>query len=196
MAGSRDYKAEYRRRQQRARARGFTGYAQQRRYSPKVRSKRDFARLPEGARSARTDALHVLRVARDRGISIEEAARIEHVPAQVVRWWAGDAVGPTRRGASRPRHGDRLLRLRPLFIEGSDRVEFVEIRGSNAARRADRILDVQARFMEGRASEAELDTIHGQRVAGYVVESDPGRLAAIAEAGNADIVEAYREVVG
>jgi hypothetical protein len=196
MTRLRDYKAEYRRRQQLARARGFSGYAQQRRFSPRLRTAGDFGRLPEGARRARSDALHVVSVARDRGISIEEAARAERVPAYVVRWWAGDALASKRRGLTFPRKGDRLLRLYPIFLDGGDGVEFVEIRGSHAARRAQRIFDVQYRFIEGDASEDELRSIAGQRVAGRLVESDPDRLTAIGEADGVDIVEAYREVLG
>jgi len=75
-------------------------------------------------------------------------------------------------------------------------VEFVEIRGSHTASRAHHILDVQYRFIEGNATQAELQDIAGQKVAGRLVESDPARLTAIAEADGADITEAYREVLG
>jgi hypothetical protein len=196
MSRPRDYGAEYQRRQRLARARGFSGYAQQRRFSPRLRRARDLGRLPEGARAARSDSLHVIAIARDRGISIEEAARAEHVPVSVVRWWGGDALAPTRHGRTLPRKGDRLLRVYPVFLDGGDGVEFVEIRGSNAARRAQQIFDVQYRFIEGNAGEDELRGITGQRVAGRLVESDPERLTAIGEADGIDIVEAYREVLG
>ena len=109
MSRRRDYKAEYRRRQQLARARGFSGYAQQRRFSPRLRRARDLGRLPETARAARSDALHVIAIARERGISIEEAARGEHVPVHVVRWWGGDALTATRRGRTLAQKGDRLF---------------------------------------------------------------------------------------
>ncbi len=196
MSRQRDYKSEYRRRQQLARARGFSGYAQQRRFSPRLRRARDLGRLPAGARDARSDAFHVIAIARDRGISIEEAARGEHVPVSVVRWWGGDALASTRRGHTLPRKGDRMLRLRPVFLDDGDRVDFVETRGSHAAARAQRIFDVQYRFIEGDASEGELRGIAGHRVAGRLVKSDPDRLRAIGEADGVDIVEAYREVLG
>lgn len=195
MAGRRDYKAEYRRRDQRARQLGFTGYSQQRRYSPKLRNTRDLARLPESARAARSDALHVIGIARERRITIEEAARREQVPMHVVGWWAPDATQPTRRGRTLPRAGDRLLRLRPVILEGDDGVEFVPTYGSGAARRADRIFDVQWRYAHGEAGEDELASIRGQRVAGRTAESDPARLVAIADAGSFDTEEAYRAVV-
>ena len=196
MRRPRDYSAEYQRRQRLARARGFSGYTQQRRFSPRLRRARDLGRLPEGARAARSDSLHVIAIARDRGISIEEAARAEHVPVSVVRWWGGDALAPKRGGRTLPRRGDRLLRLYPIFLDGGDGVEFVEIRGSNAARRAQQIFDVQYRFIEGNANEDELRALAGQKVAGRLVESDPDRLAAIADRGGADVIEAYRELLG
>ena len=156
----------------------------------------DFGRLPEGARAARSDALHVIAVARERGISIEEAARAERVPVGVVRWWGRDALAPKGAGRTLARKGDRLLRLQPIFLDGGDGVEFVELRGSNAARRAQHIFDVQYRFIEGNASEAELQGIAGQKVAGRLVESDPERLTAIGEADAVDVIEAYRGVLG
>jgi hypothetical protein len=114
----------------------------------------------------------------------------------VVRWWAADALIPKRAGETLPHRGDRMLRLRPVFLKGSGGVQFIEIRGSNAARRAQRIFDVQYRFIQGEASESELEGIAGQKVAGQTIESDPGHLEAIAEVGGADIADAYREVIG
>jgi hypothetical protein len=196
MSRVRDYAAEYRRRQQLARVRGFSSYAQQRRFSPRLRWGRDLGRLPEPARYARSEALYVVAVARDRRLTIEEAARVERVPLPAVRWWARDALAPRRRGRTLPRKGDRMLRLQPIFLDGGDGVEFVPIRGSHAARRAQGIFDVQYRFIAGDVSQAELRTIAGQRVAGRLVESDPHRLTAIGEADGADIDEAYRAVLG
>lgn len=196
MASKRDYKAEYRRRHQRARARGFSGYAQQRRFSAKLRSPKDLARLPESARSARSDALRVLNLSRVQGISIEQAAHEDMLPVDVVRFWAGDALEPKRRGLTLARRGDRMLRLRPIFLTGVDAVRFVAIHGSRASDRAGEIFDVQYRFIQGEASLDELAGIAGERVAGRTVEADPGRLITIGEVGGADIVEAYREVLG
>jgi hypothetical protein len=195
MSRPRDYQAEYQRRQRRARERGFSSYAQQRRFSPRLRSARDLGRLPEAAREARADALHVVRVARERGLTVEQAARQEPVPTHAVRWWGGDALLPTRQGSTLPRKGDRLLRLYPIFLDGGDGVEFIEIRGSHATDRAQRIFDVQYRFVDGNASEAEVRGLAGQKVAGRLVESDPDRLRAIADAG-VYLPDAYREVLG
>ncbi|MGA2165214.1 MAG: hypothetical protein ABSH36_12190 [Solirubrobacteraceae bacterium] len=196
MSRQRDYKAEYRRRQQRARSRGFSGYAQQRKFSPKILSAKGLGRLPESARAARSDALRVVRKARTGRVPVERVARENQLPVDVVRWWAGDALEPTHSGRTFARPGDRLLRLQPIFLADDDGVRFVEIRGSNAASRAQHIFDVQYRFIEGEASVEELEGIAGQRVAGRVVESDPDRLEAIADAHGVDIPEAYREILG
>ncbi len=192
----RDYKAEYRRRNQLARSRGFSGYGQQRRFSPKLRGPRDLGRLPAGARDARSDALHVVGAARDRGISIEQAASENQVPIHVVHWWGGEALEPKRGGITLPKRGDRLLRVRAIILDDGDGVEFISARGSNAAYRAQQIFDVQYRFIEGTASEADLAGIAGKKVAGRRVESDPDRLEAIAAAGDLDVIEAYREALG
>jgi hypothetical protein len=192
----RDHKAAYRRRQQRSHARGFSGYAQQRRFSTKIRSAKDLGRLPESAREARSNALRVLRLARQSGTPVEQVAREQQLPLDVVRFWAGDGLGPTRSGQTFARRGDRMLRVLPLILEGEDKVAFVAIRGSHAAARAQRIFDVQYRFIEGDASLDELENIAGLKVAGRVVESDPDRLEQLADRGDVDVVEAYRELLG
>jgi hypothetical protein len=89
-----------------------------------------------------------------------------------------------------------MLRVLPLILGGEDKVAFVAIRGSHAAARAQRIFDVQYRFIEGDASLDELENIAGLKVAGLVVESDPDRLEQLADRGDVDVVEAYRELLG
>ena len=63
----------------------------------------------QSARAARSDALHVVSIARDRGISIEEAARGERVPVPVVR---------RRRAPSRHRPAARAPWRRRLRVDG------------------------------------------------------------------------------
>ena len=81
-------------------------------------------------------------------------------------------------------------------MEGEDRVEFIEVPDEVERVLASRIFDVQYRFIEGKATERELQAIAGQKVAGRTVEADPLRLAQIADAGEADLPEAYKETLG
>jgi hypothetical protein len=81
-------------------------------------------------------------------------------------------------------------------MEGEDRVEFIEVPDEVERVLASRIFDVQYRFIEGKATDRELHAIAGQKVAGRTVEADPLRLALIADAGDADLPEAYNEVLG
>jgi hypothetical protein len=86
-------------------------------------------------------------------------------------------------------------RLRPVFLEGEDGVTFIPV-PIRSQQRTQRIFDVQYRFIEGKATETDLAQIAGQKVAGKTVETDPKRLERIADAGDADLIEAYREQFG
>jgi hypothetical protein len=112
-----------------------------------------------------------------------------------VRWFAGEALGPTREGRTMPTKADRLVRLRPVFLEGSDRVEFVTVRGSRAADRVSTIFDVQWRYLHGDASVEEVRALAGRRTGGRLVEADPDRLDVIGALGEANPDEVYRELV-
>lgn len=193
MAGGRDYAAEYRRRKQRARELGFAGPRELAKARRPLRLA-DFGLLPDAARESRTAALRVVARARIEGTTVEATARELQVPMRVVRFWAGEALEPTRRGRTLPTPGDRLLRLRPLLVEGEDEVVFVAVRGSRAADRANRIFDVQWQYVSGRADESDLEEIRGLRVGGRTALSDPAQLAflALANAIDPDIV--YREL--
>ena len=195
MGRSRDYRAEYRRRQERARLLGFTSYGQQRRAPRRLRRMSDFGRLPDAARESRTDALSVVRVARRDRIPIEDAAVQLGVSVEAVRWWAPDALTPSSGGRTFAKRGDRILRLRPVIVEGDSEVSFVTVRGSGAALGAEEAFDVQWRFITGQASEAELASIQGVRIGGQTVEADPDRLEAIAAAGGVDVPETYRGIL-
>ncbi len=196
MARRRDYAAEYRRRSERARLLGFSGEAARRRAPRRLRHVSDFARLPENARESRSRALSVVHRARVERTTVEEQAAAAGVAMSEVHYWAAEALEPTRRGRTLPRDADRLLRLRPVILEGGNELTFVPVRGSRAADRADAVFDVQWRFARGEADESELSTIADVRIAGRAVESDPTRLEFLALAGAIDPVEAYRETIG
>lgn len=196
MARRRDHAAEYARRNKRARALGFPGEVARRKVPRHPGSAKDFGRLPERARSSRSSALSVVHRARADRISVEEAAAAAGVSMFVVEYWAGEALEPTRHGRTLPRADDPLLRLRPLILEGASETELVAVRGSNKAVEAAWIFDIQWRFVTGQANESELEQIHGFRVAGRTVESDPVRLARLAAAGAIDPGDAYRALLG
>jgi len=192
----RNHRAEYRRRQELARARGFRNYAEQRRAPRKIRNAKDLARLPLSARDSRSDALRVLRISREERLPIEAVARREGVPADSVRWWAPDALRPTRGGRTLPTIGDRLLRLRPIILEDAGGVDFVEVRGSAATGRVEDAFDLQWGFITGRVDASELERLRGVRATGRPVEANPERLREIAAAGGVDVPEAYKAVIG
>jgi len=192
----RDYAAEHRRRNEAARERGFSSYAQQRRAPRRLTRPGDFALLPEAARESRTDALRAIGLSRKQQTSVEEAVAEVGISMRTVRFWAPEALEPQRRGRTLPTRGDRLTRLRPIVLEDESELVFLTVRGSRAADRGDHIFDVQWRFITGHADDAELATIRGLRINGRVVESNPARLVLMAGAGVIDVPEAYREIVG
>jgi hypothetical protein len=192
----RDYRAEYRRRQELARERGFRNYSKQREAPRRIRNSADLARLSEAARGSRKSALRVLRISREEGVPIEKVARREGVSADTVRWWAADALQPTRGGRTMPTRGDRLLRMRPIILEDAGGADLIEVRGSAATVRAQEAFDLQWGFINGTVDAVELQRLRGVRVAGRPVEADPERLREIAAAGGVDVPDAYRAVLG
>lgn len=195
MARRRDYAAEYKRRQRRARRLGFESEWQRRKAPRLPRSLADYRLLPGPARKSRSDALSVVSRARHERITIEAAAVAAGIGPDVVAYWAADALEPARRGWTLPRSADRLLRLRPLLLEGESEVTFVAVRGSRAADRADAVFDVQWRYANGHTDQEELRQIEGVRIAGYRVESDPERLRYVSAGGGMDTDDAYRALV-
>jgi hypothetical protein len=95
-----------------------------------------------------------------------------------------------------PRRKPRRSWLRPLFLEGEDRVEFIEVSDELERLAASRIFDVQWDFIEGKATTDDLAKIARQKITGRTVQADPLRLALIADRGEADLPEAYKEALG
>ena len=147
------------------------------------------------ARQSRTDALSVLSRARHERTTIEAAAAAAGISPDIVGYWAPEALEPARQGWTLPRSADRVLRLRPLLLEGESEVTFVAVRGSRATDRADAVFDVQWRYANGHADEEELRQIEGVRIAGYRVESDPERLRYVSAGGGMDTDDAYEALV-
>lgn len=191
MTGRRDYAAETLRRNKLARERGFRSYAQQRRYAAKITKSKQVSALPKGARDRRTDALHVLDVARDRKITVDEAAAAEGVPLSAVTWWATDGLMPARGGVVTVSRGDRLLRRRLLVSDGE--VVLTVTRGSTAAKLVSDAWAVQWSYIHGDVPASALDRFAGRRVGGYPVETDTAVLDEMARRGDlADLPETYR----
>jgi hypothetical protein len=167
--------------------------------APQIRSIEDYQDLSESERTARSRALQALAIARREGRELEWAAGQAGASMDEVREWVGDALRPTRRGRTFAKPWDSLARVRPLFFvpESDDEpggLDFVVLHSSGEASEAERIFDDQYRFIEGTASRSDVERHRGKRVAGREVEADPEVLIAIGEAGDADIVERYREL--
>lgn len=184
--------AAQQRRNQLARQRGFTSYAQQRRYERVAANETDLRRLPERARVRRAEALDVIHAARRRGVTVAEAAAELRVPLSAVAWWGAPALDNPRRREPGVLKSDRMLRAQPLIVEGA--VQIVTTRGSNAARKANQVFRAQREFIENQpGAAAKLAALAGTRVGGYVVETDPAVLGEIGRRGElGDIAEMYR----
>jgi hypothetical protein len=196
MAGARDYKDEYRRRNERAQLLGFPSESARRKAPRRLRSLADVGRMPEGARASRSRVLGLVQRARAEVTTVEVQAELAGVWMWEVRYWAREALQPARLGETHPRAGDRILRLRPLVVDGEEEVTFVPVRGSRAAERADAVFDVQWRVANDLADESELDQIRGVRIAGQAVESDAERLHYLARAKALDTDEVYWGLLG
>ena len=167
--------------------------------APQIRSIEDYRGLSESERTPRTRALQALAIARREGRELEWAAGQAGASMKDVREWVGDALRPGRRGRTFAKPWDSIARVRPVFFaaESDDEpggLDFVVLHSSGEADEAQRIFDDQYRFIEDTAGRGEVERHRGQRVGGREVEADPAVLIAIAEVGDADIPESYREL--
>jgi len=184
MARSRDYRAEFHRRNQLARERGFGNYWQQRKTGRTVGSKRDIQRLPVTANEARKEAARVVYLAHKGRISPEEAAERLNVPRARL-WWVDESLGPKKGGQS-TLTGKSPVVLRPLAIsdEGGATVDLVAVRGPIRLARVEKAFDIQWREATGgRATPEELSWLARVRITGIDVISDPAELHDVARRG-------------
>jgi hypothetical protein len=193
MPRVRDFQAAYRRRNQLARERGFSGSAQQRRFERRPSRLDELVALPQRARDIRSEALRVTDLAQAERISVEEAADRLGVPRSAVRWWAVERLGSTRHGRTMVTRRD-ALRMRPVVFEDSGRVEFATARGWKR-REAERIFEIQWAAAHGMATDEELDWLRGRKVNGRAVADTQEQLSEIARRGEIDPVDAYRGLV-
>lgn len=189
---ARNHKAAYVRRNQLARQRGFRSYAEQRRYSRAVATESELRRLPETARERRAEALDVIEAARRDRLPVRQAAADRSVSLSAVMWWGEAAFEAPRSNEPRLVPADRLLRARPLVVDGELRI--ITTRGSNAARKAQQALRLQRANLEGEPGAAKaLSKLAGQRVGGHRIETDLHVLDEIGRRGElGDIAEMYR----
>jgi hypothetical protein len=193
MVRTRDFKAAYRRRNQLARERGFTGYAQQRRFERRPSQLAELMALPQPARDMRSKALGVTDLAQAERISVEEAADRLGVPSSAVSWWTAERLGPTRRGRT-GLNGRDALRMRPVVFKDSDRVEFAIGRGWKR-RETERIFEIQWAAAHGMATDEELDWLRGRKVNGRAVVDTQAQLNEIARRGELDPDPLYAGLV-
>jgi hypothetical protein len=190
---ARDYRAEYQARVARAQRLGFRSPREQRTGKRNPRTVDDYRSLPDAARDSRAAANAALMRSRGTGRALEETAVLEGVSVRDVRFWFPAAVGPTRRGRTRPTKADRYLRLRPIAADGD--VRFVATRGSRMAEQAMAAFGTQWDVLHGRASADELERLRGLRIGGHRVETDVAALERLGLAGRFRIEEVYRELV-
>jgi hypothetical protein len=197
MAAKRNYSAEHARRLARARGRGFTSYAQQRKSPRVLGSLSDLGRLPEAARDVRSQALSAVEIARSEGVTVERGAARVGLPMDAVRYYASEALRATNGDVTWPRPADRLLRPRPLVVRTptGPKAVFVPVRGSRAAAQAWQAFRIQWGYVHNQASETDLARLEGLRVGGFDVETDTDTLLDFARSGELDFEEAYRAVV-
>jgi hypothetical protein len=192
MTRRRDFKAAYRRRNQLARERGFSGYAQQRRFERRPSTLADLVAHPKPARDVRSDALRATDLAVRERISVEQAAERIGVPMSAVRWWAVERLGPTRHGRTFVTRRE-ALRLRPVAFADTARTEWTSVRGKR--KEAERIFEIQWAAAHGMASQEDLDWLRGRKVNGRPVADTQEQLHEVARRGELDPVDAYRELV-
>jgi hypothetical protein len=191
MVRPRDYQAEFRRRNQIARERGFRSYGEQRRYARRLSRLDELISLPQRARDVRSDSLRAIDLARSEHISPQEAAARLGVRWSAVSWWGSEPLGRTHGGRTALTRRD-ALRMRPVVFQ--DGTEFVAVRGWKR-KETERIFGIQWGAAHGMATVEELDWLRGRKAAGRPVADTQEKLSELARRGEIDPVEAYRGLV-
>jgi hypothetical protein len=175
-----------------ARGLGFTGYHDLHRRggdrAAHVAGRADFDRLPPRAQETRRLTFSIISEARREELrdvppamrySLDEIARREHVPIDVVRFWGQGAV-TERNGRLVPIAADREWRLMRIASQG--RLVEIEVRGSRAATGVSRYWEAVATFRDTQ-DESVLAPFRGGRIAGHELETDPDTLNAMDDVG-------------
>jgi hypothetical protein len=178
---ARDYRAEYRRRNQRARSQGYRSYGTKRRSNGVLDAREE---------EARYRALDALALMRRDGLSLGAAARQAHTTAAMVRRFAGAALDESRRPV-RARPWDRLPRQMRVLAAGGV-VEVTVTSSQRASIVGHHWVAVRTYLHVGDVRV--LEPFRGVTVAGVELESDPDAIDELARRGRFDFSSIYTRV--
>jgi len=170
----RDHKAAYTRRQERARALGFTGYRQLRAAGgnavARLTGRTAWSALPPDAQRSRDTALRVIAEMRITGAPLAAASSRQDTTPDVVRFWAGPALSSRRSDTATARPADRLYRpMRALTAHGT---VAIDIRGSKAAGQLGAYWNAVHHYLN-TGDTGPLDRFRDMRVGGVTLTTDP-----------------------
>jgi len=170
----RDHKAAYARRQERARALGFTGYRQLRSAGgnavARLTGRTAWSALPTDAQRSRDTALRVIAEMRATGGPLAAASSRHDTTPDAVRFWAGPALSSRRGDTATARPADRLYRpMRALTDHGT---VAVDIRGSKAPGTLGAYWNAVHHYLT-TGDTGLLDAFRDVRVGGVTLTSDP-----------------------
>jgi len=170
----RDHQAEYARRQERARALGFTSYRQLRTAGgnavARLTGRAAWVALPADAQRSRDSALRVLAEMRSTGAPLGAASARHRTTPDAVRFWAGPALRSTRSDTATARSADRLYRpMRALTDQGT---VAVDIRGSKAAGQLGGYWNAVHHYL-ATGDTGPLERFRDVRVGGVTLTTDP-----------------------
>jgi len=170
----RDHKAAYARRQERARALGFTGYRQLRTAGgnavARLTGRTAWSALPADAQRSRDTALRVLAEMRATGAPLSAASARHDTTPDAVRFWAGPALSSRRSDTATARPADRLYR--PMRALTDDGIVAVDLRGSKAAGTLGAYWNAVHHYLT-TGDTGLLDRFRDVRVGGITLTTDP-----------------------
>ncbi|HUF97154.1 MAG TPA: hypothetical protein VMM60_03420 [Ilumatobacter sp.] len=173
-----------------ARERGFSSYAQQRKFTPAMSSRTDLESLPPLAREARQRALDAIAVTRRERVDFAEATRREGTSPDSATWWLGDAVH-RRGGRWQVAAADRLFRA--MYVYSGGRMKPVDVRGSRTASSIGRYHAAVRKYLNTGDATA-LSPFLGKSVGGVELETDLDVLDEMGRRGEFDFESIYRMV--
>lgn len=189
MPRERNFRADYERRNELAKLRGFSSYGQQRRSSPQIRNDKDLGALPPDAREQRERSLRALSEARNNpNLSLTEAAASAGTSVEAISYFAGPAL-ERRDGRLSVKSGDRLYRS--MKINSGGQTVIVDVRGSRKATLvAEYHLAVNQYLATGEVEG--LRRFEGKSVGGRTLETNPDVLDDLGRRGELNNESIYK----